>query len=317
MRRLIPFFIILSAVTCGCVRRSNSTISDSSNSNTSTAIPASISVSLPSTFNRFFTGHLGVDQIEMRLVRQDNHLTGRVRYKGGGYELLDGKIDAQSNITLEQSESENNDPYIFWKGHFSSATQIEGEVSWKSPEPAKKFVLNQSEDLGAMRIDQASPRPQPMFQIIDISPDADPDGISEAARQAEAYWRKLLQKCGDSYYWAENRPNVGRAFTYQGNGEPTIEVNGNWYAARPLTEAEKLNKVDPQPIEWAGKTSVHFKVGRVAAGCSNCFDMSGFKWQDDYTFQRSMEKKKGRWEIIEDRSSSERLVRPTCSEVPK
>ena len=123
----------------------------------------------------------------------------------------------------------------------------------------------------------------------------------EAQKQAETFWKKNLAKCGDSYYWEEEATFYGiKQELFECRGEPSIYAEGEVFELRVLTEAEKLNGIDPQPEEWKGNAIVNFPA---------CRNMWKFKhippenktpwsqWKDNISSRIKLWKSKGQWNL--------------------
>ncbi|MEW6126709.1 MAG: hypothetical protein AB1757_06700 [Acidobacteriota bacterium] len=132
--------------------------------------------------------------------------------------------------------------------------------------------------------------------------------LEQAKKQAEAYWKRHLIQCGGSYFISEKR-GVYTNY-YQMKGDPNFNVEGRYYPSKNLTQAEKLNGVDPQPYEWRGKAMVTFSAGR---SCNAPGKDQGM-WRDDYTIRVNVDSKKGKWEIRYEPYVS--LIPIKCADVP-
>jgi hypothetical protein len=157
---------------------------------------------------------------------------------------------------------------------------------------------------------------------------------SEAQKQAETFWKKNLSKCGESYYWeVENRFDWGIISDklYECKGEPSIFAEGEEFNVRELTEAEKLNGVDPQPEEWKGNATVMFAACRmmgrlrknnVTPEQEKSQNSSWDRWRDNVSFQMLLRKSKGRWFLTnippyKDGSTGVFIKPVQCSNIPR
>lgn len=140
---------------------------------------------------------------------------------------------------------------------------------------------------------------------------------AEAQRQAEAYWNKILNRCGDSWFWA-NRTR-GNVQSYECKGEPVFKVDGEYYPPKALTTAETLNGVDPQPVEWRGTAAVNFSAQRVYWWTHRTKGGGEWqrKWEDHGGFWFNLEKKKGKWQIKHSNAPYTEHVRVSCEEIAK
>lgn len=130
----------------------------------------------------------------------------------------------------------------------------------------------------------------------------------EAQRFADAYWKRILTKCGDSYYWKRYFQESNQTY-YEAKGVPSISVRGRYIPPRTLTRAERLNGVDPQPLEFDGMMTLRFDVFRTADKPST---LTIRQWKDSFTFTMNVHKSKGKWDTIED---STRNMPTPCGEI--
>lgn len=137
--------------------------------------------------------------------------------------------------------------------------------------------------------------------------------LKEANKEFRETWSKIGVECGDYYYWRKTPVGSGAVFYFQAKGGPVLSVNGEYIEPRELTEAQKLNGVDPQPIQWKGSGSAMFKVGRMYTCTGNCAPTIG--WQDNYEIKIFITKVKGKWKL--NTGGSERFVPMKCSDLPK
>lgn len=143
---------------------------------------------------------------------------------------------------------------------------------------------------------------------------------NEAQQQGQAYWRRILTKCGEFYFFGESHkiyedPAPQPQKWYQSKGLPVIRVVGRYHPPRQLTEAERLNRVDPQPIEWDGRVTLTFRIGRTMKTRGYGYDdrpPERYGWADNPTVERTIIKKKGRWDIYEAPAFKD--VRVSCEE---
>jgi hypothetical protein len=135
--------------------------------------------------------------------------------------------------------------------------------------------------------------------------------MKEGRQFALDYWKGLLTKCGDSYYWKEVWGESDQIY-YQAKGEPVFSFEGRYVPPRVLTRAEQLNGVDPQPIEFEGATFMSFEVGRILKGVVCTLDKC--QWKDNYRIGERIIKSKGVMQFQRNRGVRER--RPVdCSEI--
>lgn len=141
------------------------------------------------------------------------------------------------------------------------------------------------------------------------TPSANPSTIptrtldDEAQNAAKEFWDERMAKCGDKYYWAPNDYPAQTQYIYQCKYEPSVGAAGAELTPRSLTEAERLNGVDPLPIAWEGEISMTINICRKfyehkVAG--TVYPSNGWsQWEDQITFTARMKNAKGKWEIDE------------------
>lgn len=141
---------------------------------------------------------------------------------------------------------------------------------------------------------------------------------TDALVVGQGYMNRLLNRCGANVYWAT--ASTRSKFWYEGKGfgpqsEPIITVQGEYIPPRPLTQADILNRVDPQPIVWNGLVEATFAVGRLRE-CLNC--VGSRQWKDGYNIQINYQFSSGRWRFENEEDpeywQSKRFVRVECSE---
>ena len=131
----------------------------------------------------------------------------------------------------------------------------------------------------------------------------------EAQEEAQKWFDKRVHKCGEYYRVAIHEVNT--VWFPQITKEPDYSVEGNGIPPRDLSEAEKLNGVDPQPIEWQGKITLSFGPYRNANvyGDKITWNM----WQDFYKISATLYKEKGKWRI---RRSNPEPLPFKCEDIP-
>lgn len=129
----------------------------------------------------------------------------------------------------------------------------------------------------------------------------------EAYSQAEAFWKGMLTKCGDSYYWFEGPEDINHpsGTIYEGKGTYQVKVEGSPQQQRPLTQAEILNGVKPSGVQYVGSTTVKFEVMREASTQTLPpyivrwgYQDEG-RWIDNFEFSRHLDliKENGQWRV--------------------
>jgi hypothetical protein len=81
-----------------------------------------------------------------------------------------------------------------------------------------------------------------------------------------------------------------------------------------LTTAQKLNGIDPQPIEWNGSFSVTFPAARQIG-----VTYGDPSWRENSGLSMNMKKIKGKWDIYTESQYGRLPVVPikSCSEIPQ
>lgn len=156
-------------------------------------------------------------------------------------------------------------------------------------------------------VTKPSPPPAPALPI--------PDQLyKEANELANEHFKKYVVKCNDTYFWKTMRSNdTGAYVAFAGKGEPVVKVDGRYFPPKILSTAEKLNKVDPQPIEWDGTATLHFEAVRIVA-CGNCGSYEKIWRQDDKIYPIS--KVKGKWKMGAYQNYETRFLPFKCSDAP-
>lgn len=136
---------------------------------------------------------------------------------------------------------------------------------------------------------------------FDNTPETQPAGIyTEAQTQAESFWNKKFTKCGVSYYLNVHKWEYGlREYVYECKGEASVFPEGEGFESRALTEAEKLNGVDPLPYEWKGHAVLQFSACRTKRLAFRGHPMNEpfDKWRDNVSIKMPLWKSKGRWNL--------------------
>ena len=111
---------------------------------------------------------------------------------------------------------------------------------------------------------------------------------------------------------------------YECKGEPSIFAEGGEFTIRILTEAEKLNGVDPLPEEWKGIAKVLFPACRYTLGVRwKNLAAKGDpwnRWKDNVSYEMEMWKSKGQWYLPNDAPFEEpgnAINRVECSNMPR
>lgn len=142
----------------------------------------------------------------------------------------------------------------------------------------------------------------------------------EALQQSRQFFGKMSQKCGDYYYYKYNQ---GKSFLYQCKYAPTVSVEGKAMQPRQLSEADRLNGVDPLPIAWHGRAIIHLGLCRMQSYSPQSFPgysawESWIQVNDDAV---PLTNRKGQWEFYNQPTGREaytvKVITPiTCDDVP-
>jgi hypothetical protein len=132
----------------------------------------------------------------------------------------------------------------------------------------------------------------------------------EAQNQADKMLSTLTKQCGQ--YYRVGIVESGQIWWPEITHPPTTSVEGEEVQARSLTEGDRLNGVDPRPIEWKGTMIVTFGPWRTRTTQLNKTFWAG--WNDTYQAHFPMVKEKGKWHIT---PSAVNMVSFKCAEIPK
>ena len=154
------------------------------------------------------------------------------------------------------------------------------------------------------------------FQSDETEIEETPMSFSEEARQEiENYLSSRYAEC-DGIYYLQTQRN-GYYTLYQTKNKPIVKVGGEEYRPKVLSEADKLNGVDPLPISWSGKAIVTYKTARKQHYRVN--SIPGFdsweQWQDKVTNTWFISKRKDKWFL--GANLDEMYPKMTCDNIPK
>ncbi|HEX8459201.1 MAG TPA: hypothetical protein VF656_18050 [Pyrinomonadaceae bacterium] len=142
----------------------------------------------------------------------------------------------------------------------------------------------------------------------------------QALRQARTFFSRMSTKCGDYYYY---QYNAGSSRLYQCKYPPTVSVEGKTYEPRRLSEADRLNGVEAQPITWQGRAVINLGLCRsqwYSQGSRAGYD-AWEAWHDTNRDAVGLENREGRWEFTNTPTGREiftvKVVVPVrCADVP-
>lgn len=138
----------------------------------------------------------------------------------------------------------------------------------------------------------------------------------QAQAQATEFFEKRYAKCGEYYYYKyDDRGN----WLYQCKYSPTISVEGETFQPKQLSEADRLNGVDPLPVSWNGRAEINLGLCRhqiYSAKTGPGYNAWG-EWTDKNSKSTRLSNKKGVWEFHnKDYNGKEYFVPVSCDEVP-
>lgn len=142
----------------------------------------------------------------------------------------------------------------------------------------------------------------------------------QAAAQAGRFFGSMYAKCGGHYYYSYTL-SFGEAFLYQCKYEPSTSVNGRTIQPRQLSEADRLNGVDPLPVAWDGLAVINLGLCRhqVYRQQTGPGDSAWGAWSDKNDEFVPLTNRKGNWEFrnkLQARGGEKVIVPVTCDDIP-
>jgi hypothetical protein len=197
-------------------------------------------------------------------------------------------------------------------GCIQKSVSSNNSVLTPTPE-SNKSVLDSTPEIGNFS-QNTSPammdnRQMPKYPMNAATPDVPPSLYDEAQAEAQKWFDARVHRCGEFYRAAVQQGAPNNVWVAVIKNEPTFTVEGEELPPRTLSEAERLNGVDPQPVEWEGKINVSFGPYRINPT---------FMWQDNYKVENVLYKRKGKWFTQEDNKIFQRVVllKFTCDQIP-
>jgi hypothetical protein len=139
-----------------------------------------------------------------------------------------------------------------------------------------------------------APTPDPTPEIAEEPEETDeppPSFYDEAFEQATKFVDANTIHCGEVYYLQSNQDLWACKNPFE------VELDGKEFESKQLSEADKLNGVDPQPVEWRGNFKINMKLCRtlsVAIASTKAWS----EWRDtDWHKPKTITKAKGKWTI--------------------
>lgn len=128
---------------------------------------------------------------------------------------------------------------------------------------------------------------------------------AEAQGTAEAYLRKRIIHCGDSYYFYTTN------WLSEIKGSYRISVSGSPPARREISLADSLNGVRQSPLLWEGEVAVAMDAYHVAASEGGAIIPTSFQtdWKQNGRLSYKIEKHPSGWKVLSD------LWEITCDDV--
>lgn len=142
----------------------------------------------------------------------------------------------------------------------------------------------------------------------------------EALQQSRQFFGGMSKKCGDYYYYKYNQ---SKSYLYQCKYAPNVSVEGKTLQPRQLSEADRLNGVDPLPVAWQGRAVIHLGVCRMQSYAPQSFP--GYNAWESWTQVNDdalpLINRKGQWEFYNKPTGREaytvKVITPiTCDEIP-
>jgi YARHG domain len=188
--------------------------------------------------------------------------------------------------------------YFFTRPWYKPNDSFSDSMLTQTDKENVKMILS-AEEGTAVESNDSNSSTDETFQ----EPDEAPRSMvySEAQDLAEKFWKQHLTKCGNSYSWEVKRNSGGMPIRqiYQCKGEPSIFAEGEEFTPRFLSEADKLNGVDPLPEQWRGKAKVFFAACRTSHW--NRYYRDGWdEWKDNVSYDLEFWKAKGKWNFPND-----------------
>lgn len=293
--RFVTLLILICFLTFGCSKK---TLSNADNANTPPPTNDSkLSAKAVSVENKIVNGE----------PINENELEGLPTHE---LRILRNAIFARHGRKYDQQGELGS--YFYTQSWYKPRDDYnDNEITADDRTNAQLIVAKEkgtSADASASSVNPTTaPPPQTMSPEIRLG--------NEAENIAGEFWQKYVLKCGDTSYW--HIKNVGMSTGsgyYEGKGEVSYNVFGTYYPPASLTEAQKLNGVDPQPIEWDGQLKAIFPAGReikVTYGSPG--------WRDNFGLFMTIKKIKGKWKIYAQSQYGYLNFVPikNCSEIPK
>ena len=138
-------------------------------------------------------------------------------------------------------------------------------------------------------------------------------------REASEFVDKILNErianCNDMYYWAGSVSSWGNQTVKECKHKSDVDLEGEYIAPRALSEADRLNGVNAQPVEWKGHADITFETCRTSTLGSG-YDGRWGQWIERLYLTINIQKAGGKWQITRVSSDNDdRLLAINCSTV--
>lgn len=142
----------------------------------------------------------------------------------------------------------------------------------------------------------------------------------QALVQAKQFFSRMHKRCGEYYYYQKREQ---RFDLYQCKYAPTVSVNGKTLQPKRLSEADRLNGVDPLPVAWDGGASINLGLCRHQ-GYYRKVDLgpdAWGRWEDNNTDALNFKNLKGTWQFYNEATGQEMYTKKVivpikCEDVP-
>lgn len=142
----------------------------------------------------------------------------------------------------------------------------------------------------------------------------------QAVNQAKSFFSRMYKRCGEYYYY---KYRESRWHLYQCKYAPTVTVNGRQLRPNSLSEADRLNGVDPLPVAWEGSTRINLGLCRqqVYINPVEVGTESWSSWTDVNNHGLDFKNVKGEWQFYNEPTGREMytkdvIVPVACEDVP-
>jgi len=111
------------------------------------------------------------------------------------------------------------------------------------------------------------------------------------------FWTKRIVQCSGAFYWFRQRGT--EAWLSECKHEPNVTAYGQELAPLELTEAQRLNHVDPLPVEFEGKGAMAISTCRESHWDTTYGSSPFGEWLDTTKMDFRVRKIKSKWIVDE------------------